>query len=169
MRHADILSVSTKGELAVLLEKPGGLGRGTLARIPLEGGTPREVLEDVTDAGWAPNGEDLAVRVRHDPNGIVHLEYPIGTVLGEGDWFAFIRVSPKGDLVAYYGKGEKGTSAIKTIDRRGKVRIVSDGWQNFDGARLVGRGRRDRLRGQPSRGQSSTRSTPCRFRGGSVS
>jgi eukaryotic-like serine/threonine-protein kinase len=132
LSRADILSVSTKGELAVLLEKPGGLGRGTLARIPLEGGTPREVLEDVTDASWAPNGEDLAVRVQHDQYGVVHLEYPIGTVLAERDWFAWIRVSPKGDLVAYCGKGEKG-SALKTIDRRGKVRVVSDAWPSFFG------------------------------------
>ena len=41
-----------------------GVGRtalNVLARMPLGGGAPREVLEDVSDADWSPNGEELAV------------------------------------------------------------------------------------------------------------
>ena len=47
--NADILSVSSSGELAILIKK-GELsttGGGTLARVPLGGGAPREVAEDV--------------------------------------------------------------------------------------------------------------------------
>ena len=65
LSRAAPLAVSSKGELAVLLKKThlqvGGMG--TLARMPLGGGTPRELLENVWNADWAPNGEDLAVVV----------------------------------------------------------------------------------------------------------
>ena len=34
---------------------------GTLARVPLAGGTPREIVEEVIAADWSPDGRDLAV------------------------------------------------------------------------------------------------------------
>lgn len=135
LSRADVLAVSSKGELAVLLKKTGDPsgGWGTLARIPVEGGTPREVLENVGQADWSPNGEDLAVVVKPNPDVRYQLQYPIGTVIGEADWFRSIRVSPKGDLVAYFGQGDKaGTGAIKTIDRKGKRHIISNGWRGED-------------------------------------
>ena len=49
---------------------------GTLARAPLAGGAPREVLENVQWADWSPDGTNLAV-VR-DFGGMNRLEYPIG-------------------------------------------------------------------------------------------
>src|SRR5262249_19050740 len=61
---ANLLSVSPSGELAILLKKRnlfGVAGTGTLARVPLAGGTPREIAEDVRGADWAPDGHDLAV------------------------------------------------------------------------------------------------------------
>ncbi len=50
MKDATLLSISKKGELAIRLNTVylGGYARsGTLARVPLSGGTPREVLENV--------------------------------------------------------------------------------------------------------------------------
>jgi hypothetical protein len=125
---ADVMSVSSKGELAVLVHKKDVLqpwGTGTLARVPIAGGTPRELLEDVFRADWAPNGEDLAV-LRLRPDGKYELQYPIGTVLAEaevGDVGSALRVSPTGDLLAL---AEGGT--ISTFDRKGKRRIVLSGW-----------------------------------------
>jgi hypothetical protein len=135
LSQADVLGVSPKGELAVLLKKIGLAwgGGGTLARIPLEGGTPREVLEDVRLADWAPNGEDLAV-VRRLPNGKVQLEYPIGKILSDEGGFSSIRVSPKGNLVAFFayaGETDKGT--IVTIDTNGKRSVVYKGLTGEDG------------------------------------
>ena len=52
---------------------------GTLARAPMAGGTPREVLEGVLDADWSPDGKDLAVI--HNVGDRCRLEYPIGHVL----------------------------------------------------------------------------------------
>ena len=126
LSKADVMSVSSKGELAVLIHKKDVLdpyGTGTLARVPI-GGTPRELLEDVFRADWAPNGEDLAV-LRLMPGGKYQLQYPIGKVLAEADDFGFsLRVSPNGDLVAC-SEGE----TISTFDRTGKRRIVLNGWR----------------------------------------
>ena len=135
LSRADLLAVSSKGELAVLLKKtalyrPGGLG--TLARMPLGGGTPREVLEDVLQADWAPNGEDLAI-VRRSPSGKVQLEYPIGTVLYEGSGISSARVSPKGDVVAFVDRDTNDTGTVTTVDRRGKRTAVSGGWTRIQG------------------------------------
>ena len=60
LANADLASVSSKGDLAILLKTKGPRSRGTLARLPLGGGAPRELLENVSAASWAPNGEDLA-------------------------------------------------------------------------------------------------------------
>jgi hypothetical protein len=54
LADADVLAISSTGELAVLLKRQfmGQLIRkGTLARVPMIGGTPREILEDVQEAG----------------------------------------------------------------------------------------------------------------------
>ena len=53
LKDAELLSISKSGELAIRLNtvRYGGYARsGTLARLPLSGGTPREVLENVQDA-----------------------------------------------------------------------------------------------------------------------
>ena len=62
---AGLLAISSKGELAVALaphhETPF-IEVGTLGTMPLAGGAPREVSEDVTWADWAPDSPDLAGR-----------------------------------------------------------------------------------------------------------
>src|SRR5262249_53156807 len=58
----DILSISPAGEMAISLGRHWVIGFesfGTLARVGLAGGTPREVLETVQDADWAPDGSAL--------------------------------------------------------------------------------------------------------------
>ena len=52
--------------------------------MPLGGGAPRELLEDVREARWSPNGDELAVI--HVVDGRQRLEYPIGRVLYEAAW-----------------------------------------------------------------------------------
>ena len=54
-----LLAVSSKGELAVLTGARyvwHRLFTGTLARMPLGGGAPREILEGVRQADWSPDG-----------------------------------------------------------------------------------------------------------------
>ena len=60
---AGILAVSSTGEMAISLgcENAWDPCLGTLATVPLAGGAPREVLDNVGSADWSPDGKELAV------------------------------------------------------------------------------------------------------------
>ena len=125
LRNAMPLAVSSRGELAALLRTNnlqwGGVG--TIARLPLGGGTPRELLKDGYNADWAPNGEDLAA-VRLSPSGNPEIQYPIGNSLGEFPGLGgTVRVSPDGDRLAIVER-----DAIVMLDRKGKRTVISRGW-----------------------------------------
>jgi eukaryotic-like serine/threonine-protein kinase len=113
---ATLLSVSSKGELAVLVAPPqesGILWIGTLARVPLSGGPLRPVLESVLDADWSPDGRDLAAIRWLD--GQFQLEYPLDKVLLRPCPPTRLRVSPRGDRVAVLD--DQG--GILVVDRKG--------------------------------------------------
>jgi hypothetical protein len=65
IERAGIFAVSSKGELAVSLDCDSGRIRcvGTLARVPLAGGTPRSILNDVASADWS-DGQRLRLPQR---------------------------------------------------------------------------------------------------------
>ncbi len=122
-----ILSISSAGEMAILL---GVNMPGTLARVPLSGGAPREILDNVTDADWSPDGTNLAVC--HIVGGRNRIEYPIGTVLDEsgGRPTQSLRVSPKGDMIAFFAYDNAvGDFAVTVLDLHGKKRVISRGWR----------------------------------------
>jgi eukaryotic-like serine/threonine-protein kinase len=134
---AQLLSVASTGELAVLLHPRylrGFVNRGTLARVPLSGGAPRELLEDVQAADWAPDGKSLAI-VR-DVGGRSRLEYPVGTVLYEaGGYVSHPRISPRGDMVAFLDhplQSDDGGN-VAVVDRAGRVKTLSAGWLSAAG------------------------------------
>jgi len=113
---ARLMSVSSTSELAILLMAPGDLSNlstGTLARVPLAGGEPRRVLNDVLAADWSPDGRELAVVRRVE--GEFQLEYPIGKVLARPIGTLGVRVSPRGDRVANCDGG-----GITVYDRSGR-------------------------------------------------
>ena len=124
IQNADLLSVSSKGDLAVLLKKSNlrvMQGRGTLAVVPLAGGVPRELLEDVDQADWSPDGTQLAVsRIKGMENVI---EYPIGRVLYTTTkhlgWM--MRVSPDGRSVAFVETTAFDSFDLKLVDVNGKT------------------------------------------------
>ncbi|HEX7421577.1 MAG TPA: hypothetical protein VF505_16925, partial [Thermoanaerobaculia bacterium] len=97
---ADVLAVSKSTELAILLRRDRLTGRGTLARVPLAGGMPREIANDVLQADWSPDGSQLAIiRVA---NNKFRVEYPLGTVKYETPHdIRDLRVSPDGTKVAF--------------------------------------------------------------------
>ena len=121
--------MSSKGELAVLVRAEflrHRLFQGTLARVPLGGGAPREVLDSVREADWSPDGTELAII--HDVSGRDRLEFPIGTVLYEGSgYLSDPRVSPDGRHVAFaehpFRWDDRGT--VKIVDRAGKATAVT--------------------------------------------
>jgi dipeptidyl aminopeptidase/acylaminoacyl peptidase len=121
---SELLSVSRNGELAVLLKPKFDVWRafGTLATVPLEGGTPREVAEEVTSADWAPDGSGLAI-VRKD-----RLEFPIGKVLFQSaGWLSAPRFSPDGKSIAFVDHPSSGmdTGSVVTCDLKGAARVIA--------------------------------------------
>ncbi len=121
----DVLAISSTGELALSLGRHYIFGFetvGTLARVPLAGGAPRELLENVEDADWSPDGASLAITRQVGNRGRV--EYPIGKVLYDNaGWVNHVRVSPDGRLVAFVDHPQKGDSNgnVKVVDLAGKV------------------------------------------------
>jgi Tol biopolymer transport system component len=134
---ADVLAVSSSGEMALSLAshpKAGFLYSGTLARVPLVGGAPREILEGVEWADWAPDGSSLAI-VRQE-QGRHRLEFPLGKVLYQADgWIGHLRVGPKGDTVAFIDHPQLGDDggALAVVDMAGKKTTLSTGWDSIQG------------------------------------
>jgi hypothetical protein len=140
MKDVELLAVSKRGELAVLLnsERKGGFARaGTLARVSASGGTPREILTGVQDADWAADGETMAV-VRFVPEtSHWRLEYPVGRALVDSiNWVSNPRISPDGKSVAFldhenFGGDDQGSVAV--IGPDGHERKLSTGWSSVQG------------------------------------
>jgi len=126
---AALLAISSTGEMAVSMDsRPSGVYAqvGTLARVPLNGGSPRPVLENVQWADWSPDGGNLAI-VR-DVGGRNRLEFPIGKVLFEtSGWIGHPRVSRKGDLVAFLDHPLPGDDAgsLRVVDLNGKIKTLA--------------------------------------------
>ena len=84
-----------------LVHRDPSLLAGTLAQVPLVGGAPRELLEEVLFADWAPNGTDFAVVHRIGNRG--RLEFPIGKTVSDDEEILLNhpRVSPKEPGLAF--------------------------------------------------------------------
>ena len=61
----------------------GFIYSGTLASVPLGGGAPREMMENVEFADWSPDGSNLAIV--HEVGGRKRLEFPPGKVLYDAE------------------------------------------------------------------------------------
>ncbi len=141
---ASLLAISPNGEMAVLLQPKTAVTSfaltGTLARVPLSGGAPKEILTDVSYADWAPAGE---LAVVHRVSGKERLEFPIGKVLYEtAGWIQGPRFSPDGQTIAFLdhpGNGDDG--AVAAVDLRGKKKELSGGWSTVQGLAWGPRGR----------------------------
>src|SRR5262249_33850970 len=131
---AGILAISSTGELAISLgcENRWEPCFGTLARVPLAGGTPREVVENVGSADWSPDGKELAA-IRAVEGGD-RIEYPIGKILYRSKgYLTCLRVSPKGDLIAFvdHPRGDDQRGAVCVVDREGHKRDLTGEWRQL--------------------------------------
>ena len=132
-----LLSISSKGELAVLTDaRFSGFRQftGTLARVPLGGTAPREILEKVREADWSPEGSELAI-IRF-AEGKYRLEFPIGKVLYEtADCLTDLRVSPHGDRIALFDHPKPGSDrgSVILVDQAGKRSVLSGDYESVEG------------------------------------
>ena len=138
LENTDLLAISATNEMAVLRNRQhlGSwfISRGTLARMPIDGSAPRDLLEDVQEADWSPDGTKLAV-VRW-VNGRSRLEYPVGTVLYEtSGYISHPRISPKGDLVAFMDHQVQADNRgwVAVVDLTGKKTVLTGEWSGEEG------------------------------------
>jgi len=139
--HASILSVSSTGELAVLLNpdfvvKWTPIGR--LARVPLGGGSSRELMDQVIDADWAPDGSNLAVSRKVGNH--VQLEFPPGKVLYQNDgYISDLRFSPAGDEIAFFDHSTYGDDRgiVTLVDLQGNRKALTREFSSTQGLAWV--------------------------------
>ncbi|HJQ24925.1 MAG TPA: winged helix-turn-helix domain-containing protein [Blastocatellia bacterium] len=138
VKEMSLLAISASGEMAVLLKpRIHFISQGMLARMPLTGGAPREVLTNVSDADWSPDGKELAVI--HYDKGQCRLEYPIGNVLYEHDtagWISDVRVSPDGRAIAFLDHPVArfdDYGMVTLVDLKGNSRRLSNAYLSARG------------------------------------
>jgi Tol biopolymer transport system component len=137
LRGVHLLAVSSRGELAVLTHARylgHMLFSGTLARLRLGAEVPREILENVRDADWSPDGSGLAI-IR-EVGGRDRLEYPVGKVLCEsGGYLSDLRFSPRGDRIAFFDHPAKfdDRGSVKVVDLAGRATELSGGYSSLEG------------------------------------
>jgi serine/threonine protein kinase len=135
VRGGRIASISATNEIAFLTNKGENFAEldGTLNRVPLSGGAPREVFGHVRDAAWGPDG---SLAVVHIVNGRDRIEYPLGKVLYEtAGWLSQIHFSPKGDKLAFFEHTSepdtRGTVAL--LDLSGHKQTLTHEWEDLRG------------------------------------
>jgi len=104
IRNARLLSVSKRGELAIVLSPTmlaTFLAAGNLARTFAVGDAPKAEIENVAAADFTPDGSALAI-VRFVPADFMcQLEYPIGKVLYRDRLIDNLRFSPDGRYLGF--------------------------------------------------------------------
>ncbi|MEA2203435.1 MAG: eukaryotic-like serine/threonine-protein kinase [Blastocatellia bacterium] len=137
MPNTQVLSISPSGEMAVLLRSKWQfhfINLGTLARMPLTGGAPREIMENVQEADWSPVGNNMAVvRLDHAQN---VLEFPSGKKLYSTEgYISNVRISPQGDRVAFMDHPLNGDSrgSVMIVDANGAKQKLTEDWSGEDG------------------------------------
>jgi len=137
LSDASLLALSNTRELAVVLHGDHmahlEIANGTLASAPIAGGSPRELLEDVSWADWDSHGQ---LAVVHHAQGRYRIEYPIGHVLYESSGsISHLRFSRQGDKIAFIDHpalwDDRGTVCI--VDLTGHVKVLSAGWESAFG------------------------------------
>ncbi len=124
--HTQLLGMSSSAELLVLLNRrlvssPFG-ATGTLARLPLTGGAPREIADAVEAGDWIGKSDEVALV--KDAGATRRLEMPAGQVAYEtAGWLSDLRVRPDGQAAAFveHALRESDEGQLIVVDRGGHV------------------------------------------------
>ena len=133
LTQTQVLAVSSSGQMAVLRRFRVADNVfsyiGTLAQLSIGADAPRDLLDNVEDADWSPEGSALAVV--HEVNGKSRVEFPIGKVLYEtAGWLGDLRFSSKGDRLAFIDHpllGDDG-GTVSVVDLSGKKADLTERW-----------------------------------------
>jgi len=132
-----LFSVSPTGELAITAGCASFIDLmcdATLARMPLSGGAPRDVVQHAVAADWMPEGKDLALATQR--GGHFFVEFPRGKAIYDTTgWISDLRVSPEGKYVAIADHPELGNDAgsVIIIDSSGQRAASAGPWISLQG------------------------------------
>jgi DNA-binding winged helix-turn-helix (wHTH) protein len=130
-----VVGVSRSGEVAFIRD-------GVLARAPLAGGPPKEVLKPVVAADWTAEGAEFAVARR--TTGGFRIEFPVGHVLEETPVRpSRLRLSPDGRLVAvaYHPTLDDDRGLVVVLDTGGRRVAATQEWASLEGLAWAPNGR----------------------------
>ena len=133
-----VVAVSSAGQMAILRNfrvADNAFGFiGTLAQLSIGADAPRDLIDNVEYADWAPDGSSLVIV--HEVAGKDRIEYPAGKVLYEtAGWVSDIRFSAKGDHIAFIDHpllGDDGGS-ISVLKLDGKKTDLTQRWASAIG------------------------------------
>ncbi len=138
LKETKVLAVSSTGQMAVLhrlrVSDNSFTHVGTLAQLSVGADAPRDLLDNVEEADWTPDGQALAVV--HVVTGVRRLEYPVGKVLYQTPgWISSLRFSPNGDRLAFIDHpllgDDGGTVSVVTLE--GKKTDLTERWASAFG------------------------------------
>jgi eukaryotic-like serine/threonine-protein kinase len=147
---ADVMGIADSGDMAIILKhhyQASWLASGTLARLPVEGGTPRPILDEVYWADITRDGKDFAV-VRSS-GGKQRLEFPIGNTLYETQgWITDVRIAPDGKHIAFldHPMVPDDIGAVGLVDLEGNYRRLTRQYASCHGLAWTPTGRRYGIR-----------------------
>ncbi len=135
---ADLLSISTSGELAILTDSQVLLANpyfrtGTLAKASLTGGASRAELENVQFADF---GQNNSMAVARTENGRSTIEFPVGTPVTQRTEVATLtdyvapRISRSGDYLAFFDTTKPSAFPVTILD--GTKKPIANSRSFFD-------------------------------------
>src|ERR1700683_2775679 len=118
------LFATSPSELAISLgckDRYIGNCEGTLATVPISGGSPRQIAEGVLSADWTADGSDMAL-IR-EVGGKYRVEFPRSKVIYESvNSLGYVRISPRGNAVAFgeFLSVDGDAGWVVALDKNGK-------------------------------------------------
>ena len=149
IKNAEILSISSGGEMAIALKSElwnGFNTPGTLAITDLSGEMPRKLLKNIQWADWHPSKnansslpDEKFLAVVRDRKGRNCLEYPVGNVIFEtGGWLSHPRFSADGKKIAFIehpiANDDEGVIVLLDLeDKSLEKQILTKNWLTISG------------------------------------
>ncbi|HSP18440.1 MAG TPA: protein kinase, partial [Myxococcaceae bacterium] len=107
---------------------------GTISRVSLAGGSPREIASDVTWASWTADGKEIAAM--RDLQETTALEYPLGTTLYSSPLIGgSFSISEAGDRIALVEREplDHGGASLVILDLHGTKRTLTRAFDAMGG------------------------------------
>jgi serine/threonine protein kinase len=136
LTNSTLFAVSSS-ELAISVgckDRYIGICQGTLGLLPVAGGSPREVAEDVLAADWTADATEMALI--HQTGGKYRVEFPRGKVLYESYHpLGYLRIAPNTKSVAFaeFLTSDGDAGWVLAVDRSGKQLIRSELYVSVEG------------------------------------